>query len=147
MRQLVTELFEGSLSDEIAKKALDKFIDKAPRSVPARAERAKALVQEWLNGRYDTELEMYIELLSVLDCVNTTDTMTSREFVEAAARLIIQGTPLLRVRGVLRAHVLLLTISEFPDPEDIIWMRDAIRSIRTDIDRTEFFDQVMGVLR
>lgn len=90
---------------------------------------------------------MYIELLSVLDCVNTTDTMTSREFVEAAARLIIQGTPLLRVRGVLRAHVLLLTISEFPDPEDIIWMRDAIRSIRTDIDRTEFFDQVMGVLR
>lgn len=147
MRQLVKELFEGSLSDEIAKKALYKFIDKAPHSAPARVERAKALVQEWLNGRYDTELEMYIELLSVLDCVNTANTMTSREFVEAAARLIIQGTPLLRVRGVLRAHVLLLTTSEFPDPEDIIWMRDAIRSIRTDIDRTEFFDQVMGVLR
>lgn len=147
MRQLVKELFEGSLSDEIAKKALDKFIDKAPRGVPARAERAKALVQEWLNGRYDTELEMYIELLSVLDCVNTANTMTSREFVEAAARLIIQGAPLLRVRGVLRAHVLLLTTSEFPDPEDIIWMRDAIRSIRTDIDRVEFFDQVVGVLR
>ena len=147
MRQQVTELFEGRLSDEIAKKALYMFIDKAPRGVPARVERAKALVQEWLNGRYDTELEMYIELLSVLDCVNTANTMTSREFVEAAARLIIQGTPLLRVRGVLRAHVLLLTTSEFPDPEDIIWMRDAIRSIRTDIDRAEFFDQVVGVLR
>lgn len=147
MKLLAKGVFDGSISIERAESGLDARIDKAPRSVPALRDRAKALVRECLASAYDTEIDLYVELVSIMDCTDICKTMTKCEFVEAAARLVIQGTPLRRVRDLLCGYVLLLTSSEFPDHKEIIWMRDAIRGIETKYDRMEFFDSVMSVMR
>lgn len=147
MRLLAKGVFDGSISVERAETVLNAWIDKAPRSVPALTDRAKALVRECLASAYDTELDLYVELVSIMNCTDTCKTMTKCELIEAAARLVIQGTPLRRIRDLLCGYVLLLTSSEFPDHKEIIWMRNAIRDIDALIDRTEFFDSVMSVLR
>lgn len=147
MRLLAKGVFDGGISIERAEAVLFAQIDEAPRSVPALRDRAKALVRECLASAYDTELDLYVELSSIMDCTDTCKTMTKCEFVEGAARLVIQGTPLRRVRDLLCGYVLLLTASEFPDHKEIIWMRDAIRGIEAEYDRVEFFDSVMDVLR
>lgn len=147
MRLLSKGVFDGSISVECAEAALFAWIDKAPRSVPALRDRAKALVRECLASAYDTELDLYVELLAIMDCTDTSKTMTKCEFVECAARLVIQGTPLRRVRGLLCNYVILLAVSEFSDHKEIIWMHDAIRGIEAEYDRVEFFDSVMDVLR
>lgn len=147
MRLLAKGVFDGSISIERAEAVLFARIDEAPRSVPALRDRAKALVRQCLASAYDTELDLYVELVSIMDCTDTCKTMTKCELVEAAARLVIQGTPLRRVKDLLRGYVVLLTASEFPDHKEIIWMRDAIRDIEAEYDRVEFFDSVMDVLR
>ena len=147
MKLLAKGVFDGGISVERAEAALFARIDEAPRSVPALRDRAKALVRECLASAYDTELDLYVELVSIMNCTDTCKTMTKCELVEAAARLVIQGTPLRRIRDLLCAYVLLLTSSEFPDHKEIIWMRDAIRDIEAEYDRVGFFDSVMDVLR
>lgn len=147
MRLLAKGVFDGSISVGRAEACLDARIDKAPRSVPALRERAKMLVRECLAGVYDTELDLYVELLAIMDCTDASKSMTKCEVVECAARLIIQGTPLRRVSDLLCNYVMELAVSEFPDHKEIIWMRNAIRDIDALIDRTEFFDSVMSVLR
>lgn len=147
MRLLAKGVFDGSISIERAESGLNARIDKAPRSAPALRDRAKALVRKCLASAYDTELDLYVELVSIMDCTDTSKTMTKCELIEAAARLVIQGTPLRRIRDLLCGYVLLLTASEFPDHKEIIWMRDAIRGIEAEYDRVEFFDSVMSVLR
>ena len=147
MRLFAKGVFDGTISVERAEAALFARIDEAPRSVPALRDRAKALVRECLASAYDTELDLYVELSSIMDCTDTCKTMTKCEFVEGAARLVIQCTPLRRVRGLLCNYVMLLAVSEFPDHKEIIWMRNAIRNIEAEYDRVEFFDSVMDVLR
>ena len=147
MRLLAKKVFDGSISIERAEVILHARIDEAPHSVPALRERAKALVRECLASAWDTELDLYVELLAIMDCTNAYKSMTKCELVECAARLVIQGTPLRRVRDLLCGCVMRLAVSEFPDHKEIIWIRDAIQGIDTLIDRTEFFDNVMSVLR
>lgn len=147
MKLLAKGVFDGGIGIERAEAVLFARIDEAPRSVAALRGRAKALVRKRLASAYGTELDLYVELVSIMDCTDTCRTMTKCEFVEAAARLVIQGTPLRRVRDLLRSYVLLLTVSEFPDHKEVVWMRDAIRDIEAEYDRMEFFDSVMDVLR
>nr|DAR59612.1 MAG TPA: hypothetical protein [Caudoviricetes sp.] len=147
MKLLSKWVFDGSISIERAEAVLFARIDEAPRSVPALRDRAKALVRKCLASAYDTELDLYVELLSIMNCTDTSKAMTKCEFVEAAARLVIQGTPLRRIKDLLCGYVMLLTASEFPDHKEVIWMRDAIRGVEAEYDRVEFFDSVMGVLR
>ena len=147
MKLLAKGVFDGGISIERAEAVLFARIDEAPRSVPALRDRAKALVRQCLASAYDTELDLYVELLAVMDCTDTCKTMTKCEVVEAAARLVIQGTPLRRVRDLLCNYVMRLAVSEVPDHKEIIWMCDAIRDIEAEYDRVEFFDSVMDVLR
>lgn len=147
MRLLAKKLFDGSISIERAEAGLHARIDKAPHSVPALRERAKALVRECLASAWDTELDLYAELLAIMDCTDAYKSMTKCELVECAARLVIQGTPLRRVSDLLCGYVMRLAVSEFPDHKEIIWIRDAIRDIGAGISRIEFFDDVMSVLR
>lgn len=94
MKLLSKWVFDGSISIERAEAALFARIDEAPRSVPALRDRAKALVRKCLASAYDTELDLYVELLSIMNCTDTSKAMTKCEFVEAAARLVIQMTSL-----------------------------------------------------
>lgn len=146
-RVVVKALFEGSISRDEALSAIQRFMMNAARTTPGTRERSERLVREWLDGQYATEADMHTELLMALVCADVSRHMGLQGFTEDLALSLIAEMPLEQVRNDARYMVPLLSIDEYPNPEDIVMMRAAISRIDTSINRAEFFSLVMGVVR